>query len=404
MNEQDYYEILENLKKKKEINGFQILEGILYKQDEKNQRLLKVIRRYELEPIMYFMHDHSLSAHFGIQATKNKVKEKYYWPGMSRDIEDYVKSCDQCQRRGRPNNKHELHSIEIKEPFYYIGIDIVGPLPITKNNNRYIVVAVDYFTKWPEAKAIKNANAIEVAEFIFEDIICRHGCPKKILTDRGSHFNNEMIKEITKKFNIRHNFSTPYHPQTNGLVERFNKTLCESLAKLEKEAEWDKNIAPVLFAYRNKKQESSKLKPFYVVYGREVKTIFNQESVPEKENWIQYLVDERSKILEQVRENVKKSQENQKKYHDKKIKTKTFTIGEKVLYYKAAKEKQWSGKLEEKWKGPYYIHEVLMNGAYRLKDYEGNVVKVPVNGEYLKKYHSREGYVPYVLIEPGGSN
>ena len=117
-------------------------------------------------------------------------------------------------------------------PFYQIGIDIVGPLPLTENKNKYIVVAIDYLTKWPEARAIQYANAEEVAHFIYEDIICRYECPSKILSDRGTHFKNQLVEKLMEKFQIKHLFSTPYHPQTNGLVERFNRTLCESLAKL----------------------------------------------------------------------------------------------------------------------------------------------------------------------------
>ena len=95
-------------------------------------------------------------------------------------------------------------------------------MPITSKNNRYIVVVIDYLTKWPEARALPTAIADQVANFIYEDIICRHGCPAKILSDRGTHFNNQVIQELTQKFEIKHHFSTPYHPQTNGLVERFN--------------------------------------------------------------------------------------------------------------------------------------------------------------------------------------
>jgi hypothetical protein len=107
----------------------------------------------------------------------------------------------------------------------------VRPLPI----NKYIIVAIDYFTKWVEAKAVKVDNAEEVATFIYEEIICRCGCPQKILSDRRTHFNNNMIKELIKNFEIKHIFSTSYHPKTNELVERFNKTLCELLAKLKKD-------------------------------------------------------------------------------------------------------------------------------------------------------------------------
>ena len=189
---------------------------------------------------------------------------------MRKDIEIYIKSCDQCQRKGKPQGENELNPIKIKEPFYQIGIDFVGPLPITERGNKYIIVAMDYFTKWPEAKAVSEATAKEVSKFIYEDIICRHGCLKKILSDRGSHFNNQMIRELMEKFKIKHGFSTPYHPKTNGLVERFNKTLCEALAKLENNGKnnWDLNIAPILFAYRTNKHNSTKIEPFYLVYGR----------------------------------------------------------------------------------------------------------------------------------------
>jgi transposase InsO family protein len=106
---------------------------------------------------------------------------------------------------------------------------------MTKKKNRYIIVAMDYFTKWPEARATKRDTAEEVIKFLYEDIICRHGCPRKIISDRGTHFDNKMVDLLTKKFEIKHNLSTSYHPQTNGLVERFNKTLCESLAKLQED-------------------------------------------------------------------------------------------------------------------------------------------------------------------------
>ena len=304
-------------------------------------------------------------------------------------------------RRGKPKEKNELHSIEVKEPFYQIGIDIVGPLPITERNNRYIVVAIDYFTKWPEARALSETNAKQVSNFIYEDIICRHGCPKKILSDRGSHFNNQMIGELTKKFEIKHGFSTPYHLKTNGLVERFNKTLCEALAKLADEGEnWDRFVPSVLFAYRTKKQNSSKVEPFYLTYGRKVRIPNDREekkiTLVER---IEYLMEELPKERSKAKEEIKKAQGKQKEYHDKSIKREhNFEIRDKVLYYNAAKEKQWSGKLEEKWKGPYYIHQKLLNGSYKIKESVGKILKTPVNGELLKAYYSRECFEPMVVV------
>src|SRR6266498_3043869 len=355
MNENEYNKIIENIEKEKK---YEVKEGILYR--KKKEKRLQVIRRWEMEGVLYMTHDHMLSAHFGIKATYEKTKGRYYWKGLKEDVETYVKSCDKCQRREKPKGKHELHPIEVKEPFYMIGIDFVGPLPITEKGNKYIIVAIDYFTKWPEAKAVKEATAKEVSIFLLEEIICRHGCPKRILSDRGSHFNNEMIRELTEKFKVKHGFSSPYHPKTNGLVERFNKTLCESLAKLKEDKE-EKKISLI--------------------------------------ERIQEIVERIPKIRYQAKEEIKKSQTKQKKYHDRRYKTKeSYEIGDKILYYIAAKEKTWTGKLEEKWKGPYYIHEIMLNGAYKIKEMNGRILKTPVNGELLKQYYSRENFEPIIVI------
>ncbi|CAB4441357.1 unnamed protein product [Rhizophagus irregularis] len=394
MEEEEYNRIYKNIEKEVK---YIIKDNLLYRNE--GNKLLKVIRKYEFEGLMYIAHDHELSGHFGIDATYERVKEKYYWKGMRRDIEIYVKSCDSCQRRGKPIGKHELNVIKVKKPFYQIGIDVVGPLPITERNNRYIVTAIDYFTKWPEARALETADAKEIARFIYEDIIRRHGCPKKILSDRGSHFNNKLVELLMKEFQIKHNFSTPYHLKTNGLIERFNKTLCESLAKLNNIKDWDLKVPGVLFAYRMKKNDSIKLKPGYLIYGREMKTLNLEDENVTITQRINSLMENLPNIRNQAKGNIEKSQEKQKKYHDKKYKTKkNFQIGDKVLYYDAAKEKQWSGKLEEKWKGPYYIHEIISKGSYKIKTMERRIQKTSVNGELLKEYSDRSNFEVIIRI------
>ena len=184
-------------------------------------------------------------------------------------------------------------------------------------------------------------------------------------------------------------------------MERFNKTLCEALAKLTNEnKEWDDKIPPVLFAYRSKKQSSTQIEPFYLTYGRKV-TLINEDNEKETSltEHINHIIEELPKEREHAKVRIENSQKHQKEYHDKKGKQKqNFKIGDKVLYCNAAKEKQWSGKLDEKWKGPYYIHTVLINGSYKIKEINGKVLKTPVNGEWLKIYHSRESFEPMVVI------
>src|SRR6266498_4303744 len=245
---------------------------------------------------------------------------------MKDDIKSYIQTCDQCQRRGKITDENELHSIKIKEPFYQWRIDIVGSLTETSRGNKYIVVAIDYFTKYPEARALVNANARNVANFLYEDIICRHGCSRKIISDRGIYFNNQIIERLLERFKIRHNLSTLYHPKTNGLVERFNKTLCESLVKLnEKRENWDEYILPTLFAYRTKINKSTQFISFYLTYEREAILLFDENNKTEiilgervEEISTKYIQTKKKAL-----ENIKKSQSNQKKYHDRKIKRKS---------------------------------------------------------------------------------
>ena len=191
---------------------------------------------------------------------------------MFEDIRTYVQSCEKCQRRGRPTRTEPLHPIKVGQPFDRIGIDIVGPLPTTERGNKYIVVATDYLTKWPETRALTNAKAASVVPFFYEDIICRHGCPKVLLTDRGTHFVNEMLDSLCNQLGVKHKLSSAYHPQTNGLVERFNRTLCETLAKFsnENKDDWDLYIPSALFAYRTMRHNTTRHEPFYLAYGHEV--------------------------------------------------------------------------------------------------------------------------------------
>ena len=380
----------------KQSKNFQVQCELLYKIQPKTQKLLRVVRNFELDPVLYMFHNDPTAAHASKDKMFDKIKERYYWPQMFEDIKNYVITCDTCQRRGKAKRNEPLHPIPVGEPFFQIGIDYVGPLPRTKNGNRYIIVAMDYLTKWPEAKPVKEATAKETVQFVYEDIICRHGCPGKILTDRGTHFNNLLLKGLMKKFEIQHLMSTPYHPQTNGLVERFNRTLGEALAKSATEniEEWDQYIAPVLFAYRTSKHATTRMTPFFLVHGREAKLVADSSKMEEETHLAEH-VESQLNNLPIARHNVKQQindeqQIQKERYDDKHQKSIQYKKGDLVLYYKALLDNRHTGKLEPKWKGPYIIHQVIGNGAYKLGNLEGQVLKTPVNGMYLKIYNQHE--------------
>src|SRR2546423_2915582 len=302
MDKEEYRKILECLQGKvddkklqKQTKTFEVNNGKLYKK-KKDNKILRVLQKDETEIILYMVHNHKMGGHFGIDTTYNKIAERYYWKGMYEDTKKYIKCCDNCQRRGQKGENCYLNPIEVREPFERIGIDFVGPLEKTRRGNRYILVVTNYLTKWPEAKAMKDTTATNVVKFIYKIIICRYECPKIILSDRRTHFKNKLVEELCEKFEIKHKLSAPYHLQTNGLVERFNRTLCESLAKLsEKENQWDEHIKQVLFAYRTTKHATTKRTPFFMTYGREVTLPIDeleiQENISEKESILKRTYD-----------------------------------------------------------------------------------------------------------------
>src|SRR6266511_6020837 len=199
MDEETYQTLIQDIEK---YHGkYKLKEGKLVK--IKPNKELKVLKRNEIELILSLAHEHPLSRHFGLETTLIKLKERYYWPKMKDDIKSYIQTCDQCQKHGKTTDENELHSIKVKELFYQWEIDIVGPLTEISRGNKYIVVVIDYFTKYSEARALINANAKSVANFIYKDIICRHGCSRKIISDRGSHFNNQVIEKLLERFKIR---------------------------------------------------------------------------------------------------------------------------------------------------------------------------------------------------------
>src|SRR3954447_8798565 len=155
---------------------------------------------------------------------------------MQHDITKYVQQCDICQKRARGKEIPEASSATINaEPFAHIGIDVMGPLPVTRAGKRYIILAVDFFTKYTEAVATEEADAQAVVKFLYTDVICRHGVPKEITSDRGTEFLNDLVKGFERTYHIRHIKTTAYHPQGNGQTERTNQTVKNILAKICKD-------------------------------------------------------------------------------------------------------------------------------------------------------------------------
>jgi hypothetical protein len=193
---------------------YEVFDERLYRKID-DQTLL-VIKKDEVDNLLYLAHEHPTAGHFGREKTTKKLRQYYWWPHLGKSVDQYVKSCELCQRLKKPTKSEPLQSIEPIGTMKKWGIDLVGPLPRTPQGNEWIVVAVDYLTKWSEVKAIPNKQAETIATFVVDEIICRHGVPGEIVTDQGREFINQLLRYITKKVSIKHIMTSPYHPQANG--------------------------------------------------------------------------------------------------------------------------------------------------------------------------------------------
>ncbi|GFW90804.1 retrovirus-related Pol polyprotein from transposon 412 [Trichonephila clavipes] len=226
------------------------------------------------DPIKSLCHE-GTSAHLGITKSKDKLNRYFYWPNCYRDMEQFVKTCDQCQRAGKPNDKKKapLKLVPvIQEVFTKLNIDACGPLPITSKGNRYLITAICMSSKFPEAIPVSDISSVSVTDALL-NIFSRMGFPREIQCDQGTSFTSALTTEFFERFGILVRHSSVYHPQSNP-VERFHRTLKRLLRVLCLDAgsEWDKHLPSILLALRTVSHESTGYTPSELVYGKNLRT------------------------------------------------------------------------------------------------------------------------------------
>ena len=349
--------------------------------------------------VMGIAHDSPMGGHLGIGKTIDRVQTEFYWPGLHGDVTRYCKSCDVCQRtiaKGKVT-KVPLGKMPImSEPFQRVAMDLIGPLtPVSKNGYRYVLTVVDYATRYPEAVPLKNIDTISVAEALLS-IYSRVGFPREVLSDMGTQFVSDVMREINRLLSIKQLNTTPYHPIANGLVEKFNGTLKSMLRKMccERPEDWDRYLPAVLFAYREVPQDSVGFSPFELLYGRTVrgpmtilKELWTQEiKDPEVRSTYQYVLDLRERLettCKLAQEALGQSQKRYKHYYDKKSRKRSYKVGDSVLLLLPTDH----NKLTMQWKGPYKVSDIKFDNDYIIM-MNGKSKIFHVN--MLKKYIPRQ--------------
>ena len=316
------------------------------------------------------LHDHESAGHLGFSKTYQKVNSRYFWPGMKKDVKNWIRTCDaRSRKKGVPKSFGLLQSILPPDgAFQMIGMDIMGPLLETLSGNKFIIVFSDYLTKYVENVALKKIDTESVAKVLVENVILRHGAPLRILSDRASNFLSELANEVYKLFQIKKLSTTSYHPQTNSLVERFNRTMTEMLSMFvnDEKNNWDILLPYITFAYNTSAHESTKISPFKLVYCREPVLPIDAQLMEEKILHSGNDFKKKLKLGLEAREKAKlfieKNQVKQKEYYDKERINIQFEVEDMVwLNNPVAK------KLDVHWFGPYEIVEKITPLLYRLK-------------------------------------
>ena len=248
-----------------------------------------------------------------------------------------------------------------------VATDILGPLPETERGNKYILIISDYFSKWTESFAIMNQTAATVADILVKEFFCRFGTSNEIHSDQGSNYESALFSEVCKLLDIRKTRTTPLNPKSDGMVERFNRTLEGMLATLvdKNQRNWDLLLPFVMMAYRASEHASTKATPNMLFLGREVSlpidlvTGLPPQLLPAEGVYASDLREDMTSAHEMARQELKKSAKRQKKQYDKRANTSAYAPGSFVWVFNPAKKKGISPKLQSLWIGPYLVVERL---------------------------------------------
>nr|GEV57375.1 reverse transcriptase domain-containing protein [Tanacetum cinerariifolium] len=273
--------------------------------------------------------------------------------------------------------------------------DFMGPFPSSRGN-KYILVAVDYLSKWVEAKALPTNDTRVVVKYL-KSLFTQFKTPKAIISDRGTHFCNDKFAKAMSKYGVTHRLATPYHPQTSGQVEVSNRGLKRILERTvgENRASWSKKLKDALWAFRISYKTPIGCTPYKLVYGTSCHLPIELEH---KAYWAlkhvnfdlktagdhrKLQINELNQLCDQAYENSLIYKEKTKKLHDSKIKNRIFNVGDRVLLF-SSRPKIFSRKLKTRWSGPFTITKVFPYGTVELSQLEGPNFKV--NGHRVKHY------------------
>ena len=358
-------------------------EGVVYRQHvnklglEQNQVIVPPSAR---ETVLQHAHDHMTAGHMGEKRTYQRLKEKYYWVNYKEEVALYCRQCVLCQRRKMPARaaKAPLKQALAGVPLEKIGLDLIGPLPLSHNGFKYLLSVQCYFTKWVEMYPLPDMKVETVADVLFREFICRYGLMRQLVTDQGRQFESTLFQELCKRLDIVKLRSSAFHPATNGLIERMNRTMEDMLSKYitQTQKDWDQWSPVLLLEYRSSVHASTGQTPYQMMFGHSPRLPLDILYGHGPQGSDEYSPDQ---YVQRIQENLRKchSQAQQAMLVAAKQQKHTYDVRQNLIEYKTddqvwakifAKKKGICPKLSTKWAGPFKVVKVISNLLIRIRD------------------------------------
>ena len=379
-----------------------IIKGVLYREwyPPKGTSWDQLITPRSLRQVILDAAHHPMpDAHTRRNKMIGYIRQKFWWPLMTSDVTIHLSTCRGCQNISNPQRQRAPLQIQTSGgPFSSLSIDWTGPLPVTKQQNKYLLTVVDKFTKWCQAIPVRDTTSESIARALIFHVFLLFGLPTEIRTDRGRAFEADLWQDIMRLYGIRHTKALPLHQQTQGDVERLHRTLKQHLRLMisRNQNDWDEKAQMYLAVYRNLPHSTTGISPAMLMLGRtpalgselEYGTPYANAEVKSVGDYARKLRDQMLEMHEHARENLRLAAVNSKRYYDQKAITPTFQVGDLVWLHHPRKEKGLNRRLIPEWVGPYEIVKQLTEVVYQIKSVDPRKVPRKHRSNWVKTVHA----------------
>ena len=350
------------------------------------------------EDVLVQLHNHLTSGHLATTKTTEKVQRRFYWYKYKEFIENWIRKCQQCQTRRLPKLRPlaPMKQSNVGAPLERVCLDLLGPFPESRNKNKYVLSICDQFTRWVELFPLRNMEAVTVAKVFVNEFVSRYGLSRQILTDQGRQFESVLFKEMCGLLDIDKKRSTSFHPQTNGIQERFNRTIEDMLSKYisTNQRDWDEYLPLLMLAYRSSVHESTRQTPYVMFFGRHALLPIDLTCCPpcterklSSHEYVLELQERLQTVHKFARSEMTKASNRQKKTYDHRVHVIPYKEGDLVWLRLYNRTKRLCPKLQPRWEGPYQL-------TRKISDLVVEIVMPEKKNSKKIVHHNR--IIPYV--------